>query len=100
MSSSFTSIVPGPPAKGPATCGRLRSAPPGVAPPVADWTVSRSVAYGRRVVVAMEFLRAVRRLRGERLSDAARAELDRWDIELSGWRDAVVYKLIPAAIAR
>lgn len=63
----------------------------------------QAIAYGRRVTVAIEFLRAARRLNEDRLTSGQRNELDSWERELVQVQQNILYGVLrlddPATIA-
>ncbi len=53
-----------------------------------------AIAYARRVVLALEFLRAVRKLKDREFAPAQRNELDRWELQLAQQRDHMLFSVL------
>jgi hypothetical protein len=55
---------------------------------------TQAIAYARRVAVAIEFIRAVRTLRGQEYSVNQRNELDKWQLELTELERSILYDVL------
>ena len=53
-----------------------------------------AIAYSRRAVLALEFLRAVRKLKDREFALAQQNELDRWELQLAQLRDHMLFSVL------
>jgi len=54
----------------------------------------QGIAYARRVIVTLETLQAVRRLKGNEYSYSQQAELDSWEMELATVKSYLLYNVL------
>ena len=54
----------------------------------------QGIAYARRVIVTLEMLQALRRLKGDEYSYSQRVELDNWEMELAAVKSHLLYNVL------
>ena len=55
---------------------------------------TQAISYARRVIVTLEMLQAVRRLKGDEYSYPQQAELDSWEMQLAGLKSYLLYNVL------
>lgn len=55
---------------------------------------TQGIAYARRVIVTLELLQSIRRLKGEQYSFSQQAELDSWEMQLASLKSHLLYNVL------